>query len=78
MNTITLLPTRCPLMFRALLVFCGHDPAGFAVKEESGMALVQAPGKTVAYPQAAWVAHFGRDLYQGVYGPGSAGSQTPD
>lgn len=69
MNKITTVSSPGALTFRALLVFSGRDPAAFAVKEESGRVLVEGGGNTVSYASASWVAHFGRDLYQGLYGP---------
>jgi hypothetical protein len=69
MNKITALPGHGALTFRALLVFTGHDPARFAVKKESGGVSVEGGGTAVTYTHDAWVAQFGRDLYQGVYGP---------
>jgi hypothetical protein len=68
MNTITVASTPGALTFRALLVFSGYDPEGFVVRREPGGVVVEGCGHAVVYPQDAWVARFGRDLYQGVYG----------
>jgi len=67
MTNITAVSAPGALTFRALLIFTGRDPAGFAVREERGRVLVAGDGKEVAYPQHAWAAQFGRDLYRGVY-----------